>query len=152
MEPTALKRAVLKAARTQLADIAAELKDRVADLRTVTVGDDDHETASQTESTRGGDVDLMNALSEQVEHVQQDLERIDALDPTVSCDTVQFGAVVHTDQRNFLIAASLEEFDAGGLRYLGVTPKAPVIQALLGKRVGEHATINGVAYHILAIH
>lgn len=152
MEPTALKRAVLKAARTQLADIAAELKDRVADLRTVTVGDDDHETASQTESTRGGDVDLMNALSEQVEHVQQDLERIDALDPTVWCDTVQFGAVVHTDQRNFLIAASLEEFDAGGLRYLGVTPKAPVIQALLGKRVGDDATINGVAYHILAIH
>jgi hypothetical protein len=151
MEPIAQKRAVLKAARTHLADIAAELTERIADLRTVTVGDDEHETASQTESTRGGDVDLMNALSEQRVHVQQDLERLEALDPTQACDTVQYGAVVHTDQCNFLIAASMDEFDAGGLRYLGVTPKAPVIQALLSMRVGESAAVNGTTYRIEAI-
>ena len=151
MEPTAQKRAVLKAARTHLENIAAELKERIAELRTVTVGDAEHETASQTESTRGGDVDLMNALSEQLVQVQHDLDRLQALDAAQPCETVQFGAVVHTDQRNFLIAASMDEFDAGGLRYLGVTPKAPVIQALLSMRVGESATVNGTTYRIQAI-
>ncbi len=151
MEPTALKRAVLKAARTHLDNIAAELKERVADLRTVTMGGDGAEIASQTESTRGSDVDLMNALEDQLAQVEQDLDRLGQLDPASQATTVQFGAVVHTDQRNFLIAASMEEFDVMGHRYLGVTPKAPVVQALLGRKVGESATVHGVTYTVQMI-
>lgn len=151
MEPTALKRAVLKAARTHLDNIAAELKERVADLRTVTMGGDGAEIASQTESTRGSDVDLMNALEDQLAQVEQDIDRLGQLDPASQATSVQFGAVVHTDQRNFLIAASMDEFDAMGHRYLGVTPKAPVIQALLSKRVGESATVHGVTYTVQMI-
>lgn len=151
MEPTALKRAVLKAARTHLENIAVELRERVADLRTVTMGGSEAETASQTESTRGSDVDLMNALEEQLQQVEQDIDRLGQLDAATHATTVQFGTVVHTSARNFLIAASIDEFDAMGRRYLGVTPKAPVVQALLGRSVGESATVNGVTYTVEAI-
>ena len=151
MEPVALKRGVLKAARTHLENNAAELRERISELRAVTIGDENAESASQTESTRGSDVELMNSLGEQLVHVQQELERLKAVEEAAAMNTVQYGAVVHTDQRNFLIATSMDEFDAGGYRYLGVTPKAPVIQALYGKKVGEQATVNGITYTIKAI-
>jgi transcription elongation GreA/GreB family factor len=151
MEPSILKRAVLKAARTHLENLAAELKERVADLRAVTMGGDDAESASQTESTRGSDVDLMNALEVQLAQVGQDLDRLVRLDPASQVTSVQFGAVVHTDQRNFLIAVSMDEFDAVGRRYLGVTLQAPVIQALLGRSVGDRVMVNGVTYTVEAV-
>lgn len=151
MDHIALKRSVLKAARTRLEDTAAELKDRIEDLRSVTIGNDDSESASQRESTRGSDVELMNSLGEQYDHIQRDLEQLEGIDPAVKLDLVQYGSVVHTDKRNFLIAASLEEFDAGGKVYLGVSTKAPLIQALSGRAPGEKVEFNGVAYSILDV-
>lgn len=151
MDRIATKRAVLKAARTRMEDTAAELKARIEELKAVTIGDDNADSASQTESRRGGDVDLMNSLGAQLEHVLQDLDRLSIISPDSPMDSVQFGAVVHTNARNLLIGFSLEEFDAGGKRYLGVTPKAPLVQALYGRKEGEHATVNGVEYEVQGI-
>lgn len=151
MDHSALKKSVLKAARTRLEATASELKTRIDELKAVTIGDDNAESASQTESTRGGDVELMISLGDQYKHIQLDLEQLGAIDPAVKLDVVQYGAVVHTDQRNFLIAASLEEFDAGGKWYLGVSTKAPLIQALTGKAVGQAVEFNGTKYAILDI-
>lgn len=151
MDRIATKRAVLKAARTRMEDTAAELKARIEELKAVTIGDDNADSASQTESRRGGDVDLMNSLGAQLEHVLQDLDRLSIISPDSPMDSVQFGAVVHTSARNLLIGFSLEEFDAGGKRYLGVTPKAPLVQALYGRKEGEHATVNGVEYEVQGI-
>jgi hypothetical protein len=151
MEPTILKRSVLKAARTQLESLAANLKERVSDLRSVTMAGDDAESASQTESVRGSDVDLLNAMEEQLFQVERDMVRLSQLNPSAHSTAVQYGAVVHTSARNFLIAVSLDEFDAMGRRYLGVTPQAPVIQALLGRSVGERVSVNGVTYTVEAI-
>ncbi len=148
MDHTALKRSVLKAAHTKLNDTTNELRDRIAELRSVTIGDDNAESASQTESTHGGDVELMNSLGDQLDHIQKDLEQLGMIDPTVKLDIVQYGAVVHTDRRNFLIATGLEEFDAGGKLYLGVSTKAPLIQALMGKGPGDSMEFNGITYTI----
>lgn len=148
MDHTALKRSVLKAARTKLDTTRGELQDRIAELKSVTIGDDNAESASQTESTRGGDLELMNSLSEQLEIIKRDMEQLELIDPAVKLDIVQYGAAVHTDQRNFLIAASLEEFDAGGKLYLGVSTKAPLIQALTGKGPGDSVEFNGTTYTI----
>lgn len=151
MDPIATKKAVLKAARTRLENTAAELRARIEELKAVTIGDDNAESASQTESTRGSDVDLMNSLGAQLEHVLQDIDRLAIVSPEARMDRVQFGAVVHTDRRNLLVGFSLEEFDAAGRRYLGVTPKAPLVQALVGRKAGETATVNGMDYAITEV-
>ncbi len=151
MDRIATKKAVLKAARARMENTAAEIKARIQELRAVTIGDDNAETASQTESTRGGDVDLMNSLAAQLEHVLLDLDRLSIVAPEAPMDSVQFGAVVHTSVRNLLIGFSLEEFDAGGRRYLGVTPKAPLVQALYGRKAGELVSVNGQEYRVQEI-
>lgn len=151
MDHTATKRAVLKAVRTRLENTAAELKERISEMRSVTVGDENAETASQTESTRGSDVEVLNALGEHYNHVLADLERVSALDPAQHAGVVGFGAVVHTDRRSLFVGASLDEFDALGRRYLGVTTSSPLVQALLGRKAGERVTVGNIDHTIEAV-
>lgn len=151
MEPTELKRSVLDAARKKLEETAADLQERIKDLRSVTVGDDNAESASQTESTRGSDVELMNSMGEQLEHVEADMARLADINPAVRLDVVQYGAVVHTGKHHFLIATSIEEFDVKGTHYLGVSTKAPLIQALTGLKKGEEADFQDKTYTIKEI-
>jgi transcription elongation GreA/GreB family factor len=148
MKNIALKKSVLEAARTRMEATAAQLKERIKDLRAVTIGDDNAESASQTESTHGSDVELMNSLGDQLEILQQDLDRLAEIDATSELESVQYGAVIHTDKRNFLIAASVEEFEVDGRSYLGVTAMAPLIHAMLGRKAGEEVTFNGITYKI----
>lgn len=148
MDHTALKSSVLQAARLRLNATATELRDRISELRSVTIGDDNAESASQTESTRGGDVELMNSLGEQLEITLRDLEQLQGIVPEEKVDVVQYGAVVLTNERNFLIAASMEDFEASGKHFLGVSTKAPLIRALTGKAKGDSLEFNGVTYTI----
>ena len=48
MDHTSLKRSVLKAARSHLENTLADLMGRIQDLRSVTIGDANAESASQT--------------------------------------------------------------------------------------------------------
>ena len=151
MSTTALKKSVLEAARARLEANAEKLRERINDLQAVTIGDDNAESASQTESTHGSDVELMNSLSEQLEHLKQDIDRLEAIDPSQKLETVQYGTVVRTDKKDLLVAASIEEFNAGEQRYLGVTPKAPLIQTMLGKKAGDTVHSNNMTYKILEV-
>ena len=148
MEQIEFKKRVLEKARSRVQITIDELKERINDLHAVTIGDDNAESASQTESTHGSDVELMNQLSEQLDHLQKELDRLEAIDPAERSDQAQYGSIVFTDKRNFLIAASLEEFEVDGKPFLGVTPKAPLIQKLLGKKAGERLEFNGIRYVI----
>lgn len=150
-EPTSIKRAVLEAARLHLRSTADHLRERINDLKSVTQPGEGSESASQTESRRGSDVELMESLSEQLEHVERDISLLDKIDPSVRLEVVQYGAVVHTDSRNLLVAASVEDFEANGRHYLGVSTKAPLIHALSGAAAGEEVDFNGTLYTIKEI-
>ena len=139
-----MKGAVLRAAAARLHVTANELRSRIEELKAVTIGDENAESTSQTEHTHGGDVGLMNSLGKQLERVLPDAERPAGVPADELPDSVQFGAVVRTDQRDLLVGVSLEEFEAAGRSFLGVTPKAPLVHALLGVRKGEVALVNGV--------
>lgn len=152
MEHTELKREVLKAAGARLGSSLSELRERIEEIRNVASGNEDSESASQRESTRGGDLELMASLGEQARLIEQDLDQLQRIDPAVRLDIVQYGALVHTDKRNFLIGASLDEFEAAGKQYLGVSTKAPLIQALTTMSVGEQLTFSGIDYTIEEIY
>lgn len=148
MEHSTVKRAVLKTAISRLELTANELREQIEEIRNVASGNDDSDSASQRESTKGGDLELMESLSEQLLITQKDLEQLQRIDPSVKLQVVQYGAVVHTNVRNFLIGASLDQFDSAGKSYLGVSIMAPLIQELSAKTVGERLTFNGIDHII----
>ncbi|MCB0764922.1 MAG: hypothetical protein KDB84_09465, partial [Flavobacteriales bacterium] len=130
---------------------AQEIKERIDDLKAVTIGDENADSASQTESTRGSDVELMRSLGEQYEHVLQDIDRLQDIDPSVRMQVVQYGAVVITRDRHLLVAASIEEFEADGAHFLGVSTRAPLVQALSGSKVGDEMEFQGKEIAIVEI-
>ena len=148
MDRTEQKGVVLKAAKDRLRTIELELRERVNELKAVTIGDDNAESASQTESTHGSDIDLMNSLSEQIDHIQREQLLLDGIDPAERHTRAEFGSVVHTDQRNFLVVTGIDEFKAGGSTYLGLSPRAPLFQALQGKAKGDKVVFNTMDYRI----
>jgi hypothetical protein len=90
----------------------------------------------------------MNSLGERIEGVLRDIALLETIDPASHHDRVQFGSVVHTSERDLLVATSIEEFKAGGRSYLGLSPRVPLFQRLNGARAGDRVEFNRIAYVI----
>lgn len=148
MERTTTKALVLRAAIEHLRGLGTELRERIDELKAVTIGDDNAESASQTESLHGSDVDVMNGLAQQIEQVQRDIALLEGIDPAERHQAVRFGSLVRTDQRDLLVSTGIEQFEAGGRSYLGLSPRAPLFQVLNGKRKGDRVEFNHVTYRI----
>lgn len=102
MERTTTKALVLRAAIEHLRGLGIELRERIDELKAVTIGDDNAESASQTESLHGSDVDVMNGLAQQIEQVQRDIALLEGIDPAERHESVRFGSLVRTDRRDLL--------------------------------------------------
>lgn len=148
MERTNTKALVLRAAIEHLRGLGTELRERIDELKAVTIGDDNAESASQTESLHGSDVDVMNGLAQQIEQVQRDIALLEGIDPAERHESVRFGSLVRTDRRDLLVATGIEQFEAGGRSYLGLSPRAPLFRILSGKRKGDQVEFNHVTYKI----
>lgn len=64
---------------------------------------------------------------------------------------VEPGAVVRFGERFLVIGASTAEFECQGQRFIGVSPAAPIYQALEGKRQGEDCEFRGRKLHLQKI-
>lgn len=146
-----LKHHVIHAAQRKVDSMIADHKDRISDLRSATVRDEIQETASQSERTREADIELLDRFSEQAERLEHERDVLARFDVKGHMDTVQPGAVVLTDQRNFLIGPSIEEFQSDGQDYLGLSVQAPLYKALEGHRKGEQVVFQGVTYVVLDV-
>lgn len=148
MERTTTKAIVLRAAIDHLRGMESELRERIDELKAVTFGDDNAESASQTESLHGSDVEVMNGLGQQIEQIHRDIALLEGIDPAERHEAVRFGSLVRTDRRDLLISTGIEEFKTGGRSYLGLSTRAPLFQQLLGKRKGDEVKFNNVTYRI----
>jgi transcription elongation GreA/GreB family factor len=146
-----LKHHVIHAAQRKVDSMIADHKDRISDLRSATVRDEVQETASQSENSRFADIELLDRFSEQAERLEHERDVLGRFDAKEHMDIVQTGAVVLTDQRNFLIGPSIEEFSSDGQEYLGISALAPLYQALEGRRKGDQVTFQGTTYTILDV-
>lgn len=145
------KRHIVQSALRKLDSMIAAHRERIADLRSVTVADENQETASQSEDRRGSDIDLLDSYSEQVERLEHEKELLERLDADEVMGTVQSGAVVQTDRRNFIIGPSIEEFQSEGVDYLGLSVQAPLFSALNGRRKGDKVHFKGTDYLIVDV-
>jgi hypothetical protein len=76
-----------------------------------------------------------------------ELENLEALIPTVHWEVMN-GSVVVTNVRNFFVGASIPSFEVLGVSYVGISPEAPIYQALHTKAVGDVVDFRGTHYEI----
>lgn len=84
-------------------------------------------------------------LKEQSERLLQRLNQIDA---TKNCQTVQLGALVHTNRGLFFISLSLGKIKVDTQQVVCMAANAPLAQAMLHKSPGMSVSFNGLEYKI----
>ena len=105
-------------------------------------------THSQTEDRKGGKVELLNALDEELNFAQQELVFLNTIETTNVCEIIEPGAVVVTDQVTFFIGISSQKTDIDGEMVLGISPHAPIYANMGGLKKGESFQFNGTNYII----
>lgn len=146
-----IKHHVFREAERELISMIDSHKDRINDLRSATIMDELHETASQSEMTRVADIELLDRFGDQLERLESQLQVLQRMDPHMQMETVDIGAIVSTDHRNFIIGPSIEEFQVDGRTFQGLTQEAPLFTVLRGKRKGDHVVFSGVTYNVLDV-
>jgi transcription elongation GreA/GreB family factor len=80
--------------------------------------------------------------------LSQDLAKINV---EKTYETVQSGSLVTTNRGIFFISTSVGKLTLDGRDYFAISSAAPIGLALAGKRAGESATFNRMAYEIKAV-
>jgi transcription elongation GreA/GreB family factor len=115
---------------------------------------------TETKSSAGDKYETGRAMAQQerdrhamqLHEAQQLLAAIQKINPDLGSDTVRPGALVATSLGLFYLsvgAGKLQTVD--GQAFLAVSPAAPVVMALSGRRAGEEVLFNGQKVQVLAV-
>lgn len=86
--------------------------------------------------------DLAAAFDHPVQAHHAKIDVLENLDFGPS-ETIQPGAVVSFNGRNFVVAVSTTRFDVDGQTYMGISTQSPIYQAMKGLAVGDTFSFNG---------
>jgi hypothetical protein len=91
--------------------------------------------------------------AEQIDQMQDHLASLRRMEASqTGPDQVQFGAVVETDQLNFLVGVPMRRFKVEGKTFVGLSTRAPLGQAMEGQKKGETVSYNGNKFVIERIY
>jgi transcription elongation GreA/GreB family factor len=92
-------------------------------------------------------------LSKEMRFAKEEMATLQSLrsDVRTAHSQAELGAVVLTDQTRFYICVSIEQFQADGDSYVGLSVRSPLFQKMQGKKTGERFTWRKKKYKIIAI-
>ncbi len=108
--------------------------------RTETIENDEQ---SQAEAA----ADLAEAFDDREHEAEAKIAALSALDFGPK-DTVEPGAVVRFGERFLVIGVSTAEFECQGNKFIGISPAAPIYEALEGKSQGDDCEFRGRTLHL----
>jgi hypothetical protein len=142
------KKKILEEGKRKMAQVVHDFQERINELKTATIGSDSNETASQSESRVGSDLELLDSLVHQLDFATLELQELDKIALTKTHTEVDFGSVVITDKRNLFISTGIEEYKAGEMTIFGLSTRAPLYKNMAGCKPGESVSFNGINYRI----
>jgi len=115
---------------------------------------------SETKSSAGDKYETGRAMAQQerdrhaaqLHEAQQLLADLQKIAPELPAATVRLGALAATTLGVFYVSVGAGRLrTATGQEFLAVSPAAPVMAALSGKRAGEEVVFNGKPVRVLAV-
>lgn len=87
-------------------------------------------------------------LSGQLTEAQQQKLMLSQIFADSTQDAIQPGSVVFTNEGNFFVSISAGALEAGGEKFMAVSPLSPIGKLLLNKKQGEDFLFNNKKYEI----
>ena len=95
-------------------------------------------------------IDRENA-GRQLHEIEKVKYQLDKVDVYKSSEYACLGSLVHTNHGIFFISISVGSLKINQNIYLGVAPKSPIGNLLLGKKTGDHFIFNLMEHFLLDI-
>ncbi len=93
----------------------------------------------------------MEKASQQFESANKMQQVLKRVSTGLSFDIISVGCVIITSLEKYFLSVSLGEIQVEGQKYYAISPKSPIGNLLLGKRVGDEIVFNGKVIKILDI-
>ena len=91
----------------------------------------------------------MYMLGKQLTVVEQEMDILNQITSHAGDhEEIHAGSVVITEHLNFFVSVSIEEFEAGGTTFFGISTKAPIYTQMVGKKKGDTFAFNGKQYTV----
>ena len=94
--------------------------------------------------------DLAEAFDQPIHTHADKIQKLKAIDFGEKTE-VEEGAIVRLNDRYFVISVSTARFECDGESFMGISPQAPIYQAMEGKRTGETFVYGGRQFDIQAL-
>ena len=148
MEKVALKKEIFEAALKAQTEIVQDFQSRIDELKVSDKesANDQHDSGEQSMHSQVDE--RISMLTDQLQVVKEELEKLERIDSSLIHDVVHLGSVVVTNIERFFVSVSIERFKVGKVDYFGVSTLAPIYKALEGKKAGDSADLNGNLFEI----
>lgn len=140
------KKSILQACKIKQESTISDFEQELKNIRENITNHD--ESASQSQKGSSSDNEMIVRLEHELTFLKKELRILESIDPEKDFEFADEGAVVQTDQRTFFISTSIEQVDVNGKSVFGVSIKAPIFQAMKGKKKGDSFEGGGIHYFI----
>lgn len=147
MDKTALKTRLLELTRADYEAAREKYETLVAEARVT--GDEPLERDQQSRAESNGE--LAAAWDEAMHDDEARLQRLNEIDFGTKSE-VELGAAVELDGRVLVVCVATPEFELEGKTVMGISPAAPIFQAMQGLGAGDSFDFNGTSHDITAVH
>jgi soluble cytochrome b562 len=141
------KKKVLKAAKEKQKEVIEDLQEAI-DRRQEAVERNDSDMRDYFESTREEILEYVEHLYHQLDIARKEFDLLNRLRIEKLHDSVSIGSVVETDIKRFYISVGLEEFEVEGTEFFGLSTRAPIYSAMIGKKKGDTFNFRGEDHEI----
>ena len=146
MDKQLIKQEIEKIQLSVVADLEAS-RERLATAADI----DENETIDPEDFSRQNELgNMATRLKFKIQNSRNELEYLRDL-PIDTGDAVQEGSLVVTDSYIFYVGIPVSPFDLEGKHIISVSSKAPVYQAMRGKKAGESFEVAGKTYKIVDV-
>lgn len=152
MEKIAAKKQILAAGIKAQMSIVNDFRNRIGELKSTGQQYADEQQDSGAQSMTADTEEQASLMSEQLLMLEEELQKLNRINPEEIHESVHLGSVVHTNHQQFFVSVSLERFKCEGQEYFGVSTKAPIYKSMEGKKKGDRFEMNGRQFEILDLY
>ena len=84
----------------------------------------------------------MRIENESLDHLKQEIEKLESYDSLAIFDYVAPGTVILTNDKNYVVFSPQQEFTAHGKTFYGISTDSPIYEVLKDHEAGETLTFN----------
>lgn len=149
MKKIELKQRILEAGKAKHQSVIGDYRKQIDDLKAGRSADLDDQMDDQQKSFNNEVNERIYFLAEQLNFAVEEmnlLNRIIVEEPLHK--EITLGSVVVTDKRSFFVSVSIEDFDAVGKTWFGLSQHTPLYREMAGKKKGDSFSFQKTSYVI----